>query len=82
LSEDGRPVTIFILRRNALIGGTTGAGKSGLLNIILAVLVACLDAEVWSVDLKGGMELQPWAQCLSRPLATTPGKPTSYSGTP
>jgi S-DNA-T family DNA segregation ATPase FtsK/SpoIIIE len=72
LSEDGQPVTITILRRNVLIGGTTGAGKSGILNIILAVLVACRDVEIWAVDLKGGMELQPWAGCLDRPLATTP----------
>jgi S-DNA-T family DNA segregation ATPase FtsK/SpoIIIE len=72
LSEDGQPVTITILRRNMLIGGTTGAGKSGILNIILAVLVACRDVVIWGVDLKGGMELQPWAQCLGRPLATTP----------
>jgi S-DNA-T family DNA segregation ATPase FtsK/SpoIIIE len=74
LSEDGQPVTITILRRNILIGGTTGAGKSGILNIILAVLAACRDVVIWGVDLKGGMELQPWAQCLGRPLATTPGE--------
>ena len=29
LFEDGRPVRVVILRRNVLIGGTTGAGKSG-----------------------------------------------------
>ena len=72
MSEDGQPVTITILRRNVLVGGTTGAGKSGILNILLAVLVACRDVEIWAVDLKGGMELQPWAGCLGRPLATTP----------
>ncbi|HEV2375164.1 MAG TPA: FtsK/SpoIIIE domain-containing protein [Streptosporangiaceae bacterium] len=72
LSEDGQTVAVLILRRNVLIGGTTGAGKSGILNIILAVLVACPDVVIWGVDLKGGMELQPWAACLGRPLATTP----------
>ena len=71
LSEDGQPVTVVILRRNVLVGGTTGAGKSGILNIILAALVACSDVVIWGVDLKGGMELQPWAGCLER-LATTP----------
>lgn len=71
LTEDGHPVTAVILRRNVLIGGTTGAGKSGVLNVILAVLVACRDVVIWGVDLKGGMELQPWADCLDR-LATTP----------
>jgi DNA segregation ATPase FtsK/SpoIIIE, S-DNA-T family len=72
LSEDGRPVAVLVLRRNVLIGGTTGAGNSGILNILLAALVACRDVEIWAVDLKGGMELQPWAGCLGRPLATTP----------
>ncbi|MGH3422173.1 MAG: FtsK/SpoIIIE domain-containing protein, partial [Streptosporangiaceae bacterium] len=72
LSEDGQPVAITILRRNVLIGGTTGAGKSGIVNILMAVLVGCRDVEVWGIDLKGGMELGPWAECLGRPLATTP----------
>jgi S-DNA-T family DNA segregation ATPase FtsK/SpoIIIE len=71
LAEDGQSVAVLILRRNVLIGGTTGAGKSGILNIILATLAACGDVVIWGVDLKGGMELQPWAECLDR-LATTP----------
>ncbi len=73
LSEDGRPVRVLILRRNVLIGGTTGAGKSGILNVILAALAACADVLIWGVDLKGGMELQPWTQCLAR-LAITPAQ--------
>lgn len=72
LSEDGTSVAVTILRRNVLIGGTTGAGKSGILNILLAALAACPDVVIWGVDLKGGMELQPWAGCFGRPLATTP----------
>lgn len=71
VSEDGRPVTVVLLRRHALIGGTTGSGKSGLLNVIIAVLAACRDVVLWGIDLKGGMELQPWAACFDR-LATTP----------
>jgi S-DNA-T family DNA segregation ATPase FtsK/SpoIIIE len=76
LFEDGRPATAVLLRRNVLIGGTTGAGKSGILNIILAFLAACADVVIWGIDLKGGMELQPWAGCLSR-LATTPQQATA-----
>jgi S-DNA-T family DNA segregation ATPase FtsK/SpoIIIE len=71
LFEDGRPASAVILRRNVLIGGTTGSGKSGIINVILAYLAACADVMIWGVDLKGGMELQPWARCLTR-LATTP----------
>ncbi len=75
LSEDGLPVRILFLRRHALIGGTTGSGKSGVVNVILAYLAACRDAVIWGVDLKGGMELQPWASCIQR-LATTPTQAT------
>jgi S-DNA-T family DNA segregation ATPase FtsK/SpoIIIE len=73
LFEDGRPVRVVILRRNVLVGGTTGAGKSGIINVILAALAACGDVVIWGVDLKGGMELQPWTRCLGR-LATTPAQ--------
>jgi DNA segregation ATPase FtsK/SpoIIIE, S-DNA-T family len=69
--EDGTPALASLAYRNVLIGGTTGAGKSGLLNVILATLVACRDVVIWGIDLKGGMELRPWTGCLGR-LATTP----------
>jgi DNA segregation ATPase FtsK/SpoIIIE, S-DNA-T family len=71
LSEDGRPVRILLLRRNVLIGGIAGSGKSGVLNVIIAILAACRDVVLWGVDLKGGMELGPWQNCFER-LATTP----------
>jgi DNA segregation ATPase FtsK/SpoIIIE, S-DNA-T family len=71
LFEDAQPVTVHLAHRHGLLGGVAGAGKSGVLNVILAELVACPDVVLWGVDLKGGMELQPWASCLGR-LATTP----------
>jgi S-DNA-T family DNA segregation ATPase FtsK/SpoIIIE len=71
ISEDGRPVRVSLLRRNVLIGGIRGSGKSGLLNVIIAVLIACPDVRLWGVDLKGGMELGPWESCFER-IATTP----------
>jgi Flp pilus assembly CpaF family ATPase len=55
------------LCRNVLIGGTTGSGKNGIVNIV-GVLAACRDVETRAVDLKGGMELAPWAR---------PRKPTT-----
>jgi S-DNA-T family DNA segregation ATPase FtsK/SpoIIIE len=36
-------------------------------------LVACADVVIWAIDLKRGMELGPWVDCLGR-LATTPGE--------
>ena len=65
VSEDGQPVRVLFLRRHALIGGTTGAGKSGIVNVILAHLAACRDVVIWAVDMKGGMELRPWARVYS-----------------
>jgi S-DNA-T family DNA segregation ATPase FtsK/SpoIIIE len=75
VSEDGRPVRITLLRRNVLIGGIMGSGKSGILNLIIANLAGCRDVVLWGVDMKGGMELQPWAACFDR-LAFTPQQAT------
>ena len=71
ISEDGQPVRVLLLRRNVLIGGIAGSGKSGVLNVIIAILAACRDVRLWGVDLKGGMELGPWAPVFER-IATTP----------
>jgi DNA segregation ATPase FtsK/SpoIIIE, S-DNA-T family len=73
--EDATPVRVSLLRRHGLIGGTTDSGKSGVLNVVLGNLVACSDVTLWGIDLKGGMELRPWASCLAR-LATTPDEAT------
>lgn len=70
LFEDARPVTLTLTHRHGLLGGVAGAGKSGVLNVLLATLAACSDVVLWGIDLKGGMELGPWASCLDR-LATT-----------
>ena len=69
--EDGSPVRVPLLRRHVMVGGVTGAGKSGLLNVILDNLAACRDVVIWGIDLRGGTELRPWSSCLDR-LATTP----------
>jgi S-DNA-T family DNA segregation ATPase FtsK/SpoIIIE len=71
--EDADPCRVFFLRRHALFAGTTGSGKSGGLNVLMATLAACVDVVIWAIDLKNGVELQPWAPCLGR-LATTPAE--------
>ncbi|MEU8241785.1 FtsK/SpoIIIE domain-containing protein [Actinoplanes missouriensis] len=73
--EAGTTVRLPLLRRHALIGGTTDSGRSGVLNVVLGNLVACADVVLWGIDLKGGMELRPWTSCLAR-LATTPDEAT------
>ena len=39
--------------------------------MLMANLTACQDVIIWAVDLKKGMELGPWQECIDR-LATTP----------
>jgi hypothetical protein len=69
--EDATPCRVAFLRRHGLFGGTTGAGKSGCLNVLIGNLSACRDVVIWAIDLKKGMELQPWTSCIGR-LATNP----------
>ena len=68
--EDAAPCRVLLLRRHALIGGVSGSGKSGGLNVLMGNLTACDDVVIWAIDLKRGMELRPWASCIAR-LATT-----------
>ena len=57
--EDAEPCRVLFLRRHALLAGTTGSGKSGGLNVLMANLSACCDMVIWAIDLKQGMELGP-----------------------
>ncbi|WP_033331421.1 FtsK/SpoIIIE domain-containing protein [Actinomadura welshii] len=69
--EDATGARVLLLRRHGLIGGVAGSGKSGGINVLMGNLSACRDVVIWAIDLKRGMELQPWASCIDR-LATTP----------
>lgn len=68
--EDGENVSIPLTGGHMLIGGATGRGKSGILNIILADVSARHDVVLWGVDMKRGLELAPWRPVLDR-LAVT-----------
>ena len=71
--EDATPCLVHFARLHGIFGGTTGAGKSGGLNVLIGNLVACRNVVIWGIDLKKGMELGPWQSCIER-LATTPGE--------
>ncbi len=79
LFEDGNPVRVPLLRRHGLFAGMSGAGKSGGVNVLLGELSACQDVILWAIDLKRGMELQPWSSCIDR-LATTPQEAEALLG--
>ena len=74
--EDASPCRVTVLRRHGILGGTTGSGKSGGLSVLLANLTACSDVVIWAIDLKKGMELGPWRDCIDR-LAVTPEDATA-----
>jgi S-DNA-T family DNA segregation ATPase FtsK/SpoIIIE len=74
--EDATPARVLLLRRHGLLGGVSGSGKSGGLNVVMGNLTACTDVVIWAIDLKRGMELGPWASCIAR-LATTPAEARS-----
>ena len=69
--EDASPCQVLFAGRHGLLGGATGSGKSGGLNVLMGNLAACRDVVIWAIDLKKGMELKPWQSCIAR-LATTP----------
>ncbi|MFG1998194.1 cell division protein FtsK [Spirillospora sp. NPDC048911] len=69
--EDATSARVLLLRRHGLFGGVAGSGKSGGINVLMGNLTACPDVVIWAIDLKRGMELQPWASCIDR-LATAP----------
>jgi FtsK/SpoIIIE family len=71
--EDAIPARVLFLRRHGLFGGVAGSGKSGGINVLMGNLSACRDVIIWAIDLKKGMELQPWASCIDR-LATSPAQ--------
>ena len=59
LDEVGRRVEVTLIYRNLLIGGEPGAGKSSLLNTVIARAALCTDCRLWLFDGKR-VELGLW----------------------
>ena len=59
IDEDGRRVEVTLIYRNLLIGGEPGAGKSSLLNTVIARAALCTDCRLWLFDGKR-VELGLW----------------------
>jgi DNA segregation ATPase FtsK/SpoIIIE, S-DNA-T family len=62
LDEFGHPVRVPLIYRNMLIGGEPGAGKSALLNLIVAHAALSPDCRLVLVDGKL-VELGQWRRC-------------------
>jgi S-DNA-T family DNA segregation ATPase FtsK/SpoIIIE len=67
--EDGTPWTHRLIGSHLLVAGATGAGKGSVVwSLIRSVGWAIRDrsVEVWAIDPKGGMELNPGAGLFTR----------------
>lgn len=62
VAETGEKVEIRLREVHARIIGTTGAGKSVLLNVLIARLIFCVDTVIWMIDKKGGRTARPWLE--------------------
>lgn len=70
LFETGERVLFTMV--NTLIGGTTGAGKSGVVNMLVRALAHIPTVAIIGIDMKpGAPELGPWRKVLHT-LANTP----------
>ena len=62
LHEDGTVCSVTLREVATLIVGLRGAGKSNLINVLIAQLAQCADAVIFMIDLKGGRTALPWLQ--------------------
>src|SRR3954452_12245266 len=62
IDEFGQPVRVPLIWRNLLIGGEPGAGKSALLNVLVAYAALCLNCKLILLDGKQ-VELGQWRKC-------------------
>src|SRR5215831_14432900 len=72
LREDGELAWIFLREINVMIFGTTGSGKSNLLNVLIGQLGRCVDAVTWCLDMKHGRLAAGWVLPFLRGEARKP----------
>ena len=66
-NEHGEPVRIrFADGEHTQIVGFTDAGKSGVLNVMIASAAGMRDLVLWGIDPAGGVEFGPWAPVFDR----------------
>jgi DNA-binding transcriptional ArsR family regulator len=62
LMEDGTLTQLTLREICVLIVGLRGAGKSNLVNVLLAQLGRCVDVVIFCIDMKGGRAAMPWVR--------------------
>lgn len=64
--DEGREMRLPVLYRHTLVAGASDWGKSGIVNLLIARLALCVDAELYGIDMKpGAPELGPWASVMT-----------------
>ena len=74
--EDAAPCRVPSFAATPYSAERQAPERAADLNVLLANLTACSDVVIWAIDLKRGMELGPWHDCIDR-LATTPEQATA-----
>lgn len=72
--EQGRPFTVSLFQHNVMVAGLPGGGKSVLLNVLAAAAALDPHAHLHLMDGKGGLELEPWADCATSFVGSDPDK--------
>jgi hypothetical protein len=60
LTEDGDQGRIKLRELATLVSGVRGAGKTNLLNVLIAKLTSCVDVIVFVIDVSGTALAAPW----------------------
>ena len=72
VQEDGSVLKLMLRELHLFMVGTTGSGKSNVINVLLAQLSSCVDTVIWVIDMKGGRTVRPWLQPWGEGKAAAP----------
>ncbi|GAA1111682.1 DNA translocase FtsK [Streptomyces javensis] len=62
LLESGEPIELLLRQNSVFIAGKKGSGKSVMLHVLISLIVRCIDAVIWMVDMAGGNTAKRWVR--------------------